>query len=173
MRMMRFLVHFLLVGASAISFACSAPSPGNSESGESEPAAGPGAAEVARAVSAIHAEVMAEVTRRMESAANAQSLLVDLRGYHRETVNRLIGLGRAREGFHRGGKAIVDAAINTSLNRLAPDIMLAFADGQRRFSGDPELARLIADFSAITRYANFDLLREQDPALADEMGIGR
>lgn len=158
---------FLAVALIACLTACSgAPAPESAT--EDNSATAP---EVAREVGAIHAEVMEKMARMMDEAPDVATLLPQVRAYHKQVLDRLHELGRQREGFDRAGRAIVDAAVSSSRLRLAPDIVLTFADGQRRFSGNAELAGLISDLSEITQWVAFDRVRTQKPELARQWGI--
>ena len=66
----------------------------------------------------------------------------------------------------------MDAAITAGLGALSPELYDAFQEGQAYYQAqDLELGNLIAAVNIITQYANFDLLRGQEPEEAARLGL--
>ena len=58
------------------------------------------------------------------------------------------------------------------LNRLPATTFEAYQQTLTDYRDDPDLSDLIASFNIIGQYANFDLLRDQEPDEAARLGIG-
>jgi hypothetical protein len=113
-------------------------------------------------------DVVAVLSVRPEPAA-AAAALADLKDSY---VGQMLALGHRREALDEAGRAEVDAAIRSSLSALPGETFDAYSQASSDYAGDPEVAALIADFNVIGQYANFDLLREQEPEEAARLGVG-
>ena len=128
--------------------------------------------EIGAAVSAAYEEAMIEVTGLLDLRGSAASLRPKVEQLKEKYVARLVTLGKRREALAREGRAVVDAAIAKGLQELPADLCAAFGEGQAYYhSQDLELGNLIASFNIITRYANFDLLRSQEPEEVERLGL--
>ena len=89
-------------------------------------------------------------------------------------IEQLVELGHQREELDESARASVDATILSSVMALPDDTLAEFqAVADHYFdSQDSELYYLITSFNVIGQYANFDLLREQEPDEATRLGIG-
>jgi len=87
-------------------------------------------------------------------------------------VQQMVALGRQRETLDAAGRAEVDARITAALGSLPTATYDAYQQAYADYSGDLEVANLIASFNILGQYANFDLLREQAPDEAARLGIG-
>lgn len=87
-------------------------------------------------------------------------------------VQQMVALGRQREALDAAGRAEVDARITAALGSLPTATYDAYQQAYADYSGDLEVANLIASFNILGQYANFDLLREQAPDEATRLGIG-
>jgi hypothetical protein len=65
----------------------------------------------------------------------------------------------------------VDARITAALGSLPTATYDAYQQAYTDYSGDLEVANLIASFNILGQYANFDLLREQAPDEAARLGV--
>lgn len=87
-------------------------------------------------------------------------------------VQQMVTLGHRREALDGAGRAGVDASITAALSSLPMATYDAYQQAYSDYSGDLEVANLIASFNILGQYANFDLLREQAPDEAARLGIG-
>lgn len=117
---------------------------------------------------AAYGDLVALLADRPEAAA-AVSLVADLKESY---VQQFVALGHRREVLDDAGRAAVDARIRSALAGLPQETFDAYAAAAADYAGDPEVAALIADFNVIGQYANFDLLREQEPEEAARLGVG-
>jgi len=89
------------------------------------------------------------------------------------TVQELVKLGRQYETLNASDRALVDARVTTAYTQAAnTDWYKAFAQTTTYYTtDDPELDKQIRSFNIITQYAFFELLKSQDPAEAQRLGI--
>ncbi|MFH1331039.1 MAG: hypothetical protein ABIJ48_10365 [Actinomycetota bacterium] len=102
----------------------------------------------------------------------AADLAADLADLKEKYVQEMVGLGRQREALPAAGRAAVDARITAALDRLPRATYEAYQQAYSDYSGETEVANLIAAFNIIGQYANFDLLRQQAPDEAERLGVG-
>jgi hypothetical protein len=96
----------------------------------------------------------------------------ELSALKEQYIEELVALGRLREGLSPADRAIVDARIGAALNRIPADVFAGYQQALTDYESDSESAALIRDFNIIGQYANFDLLREQEPEEAARLGLG-
>jgi len=99
----------------------------------------------------------------------AAAWLADLKELY---VQRLVALGHLREALDDVGRAEVDTRIVLALGDLPAETLAAYQVMAADYALHTGVADLIGDFNIIGQYANFDLLREQEPEEAARLGIG-
>jgi hypothetical protein len=124
--------------------------------------------EIAALYTRAYVDVAAVLADRPEPAA-AVGVLSDLKESY---VGQMVALGHRREALDAAGRAEVDARISSALMSLPSETFDAYSAAAADYASDPEAAALIADFNIIGQYANFDLLREQEPEEAARLGVG-
>ncbi len=83
-----------------------------------------------------------------------------------------MALGKQREALDADGRAASDAVVRDGLSSLSPELYAQYQEGQSYYlSQDVELGNLIASFNIITQYADYDLLRSQEPDEAERLGL--
>jgi hypothetical protein len=172
----RFAFAVLVVVAAAAVVACG----GGGEDGPATttpmaatqgPATSP--AELGRQIGDLYVRAMSEVTdmlRDRPSAAESQKSVSDLKETY---VRQLVELGRARESLDAQGRAVADAAISAKINSVANEPWYATYGSvvQHYITQNREFYDLVVSFNIITQYANFDLLKSQEPDEAARLGI--
>ena len=101
--------------------------------------------------------------------ADAAAALASLKEQY---VQQMVALGHRREALDDAGRAAVDARITAALGSLPQATYDAYQEAYADYSGDLDVANLIASFNILGQYANFDLLREQAPDEAARLGVG-
>lgn len=117
---------------------------------------------------AAYGDVVALLADRPDAGTAAEELAALKESY----IQRLVALGREREALSTGDRATVDARINIAVNGVPADVFGAYQETIDAYAGEPEVADLIRSFNIIGQYANFDLLREQEPEEAERLGVG-
>jgi len=117
---------------------------------------------------AAYDDLIALLADRPEAA----TIAADLAALKERYIQEFVALGREREALGAADRASVDARITAALDRLPPATYEAYQQAYADYSGDLEVANLIAAFNIIGQYANFDLLRQQAPDEAERLGLG-
>ena len=122
-------------------------------------------------IGALYVRALSDVTdllREKPPASEAKASVAQLKETY---VQRLVELGRSREALDVAGRASVDAVIRAKLDAIAGEPWYATYDRvvQFYFAEDEELHALIVSFNVIGQYANFDLLRSQEPGEAKRL----
>lgn len=144
---------------------------------EEAPAAAPSPqemtpAELGQAIGTVYVEAMNDVVAAMEGRPPAAEVEPEIAEIQESAVSRLVELGRAREALPPADRATVDAKVRSAVRGLPSETFTAYAEGQNHYlASDRELADLIASFNVLTQYANFDLLKKQEPKEAERLGI--
>jgi hypothetical protein len=123
-------------------------------------------------IGAVYVQAYEDVVTVLAERPDPDTAAVVLADLKEDTIEQMVALGHRRETFDEAGRAVVDAAIRSSLSALSSETFEAYSQAASDYVGDPEVAALIADFNIIGQYANFDLLREQDPEEAARLGVG-
>ena len=119
---------------------------------------------------AVYGDVVATLEDRPEPAVATERLTALKDDY----IERLVALGREREALADADRATVDAKISGAVRSLPEDTLAEFQAAADHYfdSADTEVYDLIGSFNIIGQYANFDLLREQEPDEAARLGVG-
>lgn len=168
------LLALLTVGALLLGAACGSgddtAESGGGDGGETPVATTP--QEIGEQVVAIYNETMAEAVDLMESRPDAATLTSELETLKEQAIEKLVALGKAREALDEAGRAESDAVVRAGLAAVPPKVYDAYAEGQSHYlAQDMELGNLIASFNIITQYADYDLLRQQEPDEAERLGL--
>lgn len=180
---MRRKIHpwMVLVFAVCLTAACGADqeagaaSEGAADQGEEAAAQEPGGmtpAELGDAIGGLYVEAMEDVVAAMEGQPEPDELRPEVGRLKETYVARMVELGRAREALDEADRATVDSHVGMAVRGVPSETFSAYAEGQRHYMDvDRELADEIAAFNVLTQYANFDLLKKQEPAEAERLGI--
>lgn len=130
-------------------------------------------AELGKSIFAVAQDSIQQVTKLTESHPAAASVKPKVAEIKEAAVQKLVVLGRQVEGLSTSDRAQVDAAVSSAYNTAAnSDWYKAYAKTTTLYtSEDPELDKQLRSFNIITQYAFFDLLKKQEPAEAQRLGI--
>jgi hypothetical protein len=125
--------------------------------------------EIAASYLAAYDDVIAALADRPERAVATDRLTALQADY----IDRMVALGHEREALDDAGRATVDAKISGAVMRLPEDTLAEYQAAADHYfdSQDTELYDLILAFNIIGQYANFDLLRDQEPDEAARLGL--
>lgn len=116
---------------------------------------------------AVYADVVTTLADRPDVATAAAELAALKESY----VQQLVELGREREALDTSQRAVIDLIVLNALNRLPEETLSAYQEAFEFYFDDPEVRDLISDFNIIGQYADFELLREQEPEEAARLGV--
>jgi hypothetical protein len=146
----------------------SAPAGGPS----ARPAPEPGPAEaLGQKIAAAYFTTLERVADMLKDRRPAEDLKPMLLGLKTGTIDIMIGLGREREALSSKDRAVVDRILANRITLLQTDLLKRFREGQANYRENAELFKLIASFTDVARYADFDLLKQQLPEEAARLGI--
>ena len=180
-------VYRVLFLVALASLAAASACGGNSESSNGDVTRAPagdaslGAAQPARmspaelgdAVFARASEGIQKVTKLVEGHPPAAEVKPRVAELKEATIQQLVSLGRQYETLGATDRAQVDARVNLGFDQASnSDWYKAYARTTSLYmSEDAELSKQIQSFNTITQYAFFELLKKQEPADAQRLGI--
>ncbi|HUX06306.1 MAG TPA: hypothetical protein VMX35_03245 [Acidobacteriota bacterium] len=170
--MLRRIGVFALLLAAIAFAACGGE---QAEQQESEAAAEEAQAEmtpeqIGNAAGRLYAHAMQEVVDLLEGQPEAEEVTPKLEELKESYVQKLVELGHKREALDESGRSVVNRTTMAFLGNISPDLYEAYRAAQRNYAGS-ETGNLIASFNTITQYMNFDLLKKQEPAEAERLGL--
>ncbi len=131
--------------------------------------------QLGEAIGAAWTEAMQKLNTILEGQPEASAVQSQVAELKEEYVQKLVAFGEQRETLDTATKAEVDAAILEAFNRAAgTDWYTTYMSNYEAYaylSGDVEFTNLVADFHILAQYANFDLLKSQEPEEAARLGI--
>lgn len=132
----------------------------------------PSADQLGDEIAAVYLSVYDDVVAALEDRpdpAEAEAQLTELKD---TAIERLVALGHRREALDAASRAGIDGTVSSALMRLPETTLAEYQAAIDHYANEPELADLIRSFNIIGQYANFDLLRQQEPDEAARLGIG-
>jgi hypothetical protein len=124
-------------------------------------------------IGALYVQALSEVTDLLRDKPAPAQVSASVERLKETYVRQLVELGRAREALDASGRAGVDAAIRAKVDAIAGEPWYANYGEvtQHYLAQDADLHALVVSFNVIGQYANFDLLREQEPDEARRLGV--
>jgi len=133
------------------------------------------AGELGKAVGVLWVEAMQKLNTLVADFPSAAEASDGVTALQEEYIQKLVALGEQREALDDSGKAEADSAIAAALSAAANEdwytTYLNNYDAYGYEGGDVDFVNLIGSFNILTQYANFDLLKKQEPAEATRLGI--
>lgn len=112
------------------------------------------------------------VTKLLASKPDAAAALPKVKELKEQTIQKLVELGRLREAMNAADRANVDRGIQSALMACAREPWYAtYGELSTHYFKDQDMQRTLASFNIIGQYANFDLLKSQEPDEATRLGI--
>ncbi len=125
----------------------------------------------------VYVDAMAEANTLLEGTPLASEVESDLAGVKERAIEKLVVLGHGIAEMSEGNRAIVEATVRQSLSTMRQDpetkgIYDAYQAVWKAYhQGDAALFYDIKSLNILTQYAFFDLLRAEEPAEADRLGV--
>jgi hypothetical protein len=128
--------------------------------------------ELGKRAGALYHEAMAEISKLLGSKPDISLIRQPIYDLKERIINELVSLGKTREARDAQRRQKIDAMISNALMSVNMSHFQAFQDAVTFYRPkDNDLANTIAKFNIITQYANFDLLKKQEPKEAERLGI--
>lgn len=130
-------------------------------------------AELGEAIGVLYVDALRDLGKLLQPRPSAAELQPKVAALKETYITKLVELGKKRQALSAADRSTVDARLRTAINGVPSDVYTAFSEGLSYYqkAGDPKLAELIQDFNIITQYADFDLLKKQEPEEAKRLGI--
>lgn len=129
-------------------------------------------AEMGENIGDIYEKAMKELTELLKEKPEAAQVKSQVEQLKEAYIQQLIALGKQREALEAAGRSAVDTQLRMKMNSSynAP-WYTAFNEIQQHYFSDRDFHKIIVSFNIITQYANFDLLKKQEPEEALRLGI--
>jgi hypothetical protein len=118
-------------------------------------------------IGVTYVEAIEELVALLRDRPSGPSALASVQELKESNVQEFVELGRLREALNAADRAAVDARIGVGVGGISSDLFAEYQEIQADYrTTDAEIAEVVSSFNIITQYANFDLLKEQEPGEA-------
>ncbi|MGW8316574.1 MAG: hypothetical protein ACWGNV_13310 [Bacteroidales bacterium] len=129
--------------------------------------------EIGAAVSDLYVQAMTDLNTLLENEPPADEVKDDIAALKEKYVQQLVKYGQEREEMDESDRSKMDLAIRLGLNDVYDDQTYTdYSEHINNYFDDTDVRELLSSFNILTQYANFDLLRQQEPEEAQRLGIG-
>jgi hypothetical protein len=155
------------------------PAPSNSGSTPVEPTSVPEQPkaqtpqELGNEIGQVYVGALEDVTKLVASkppAADVKAKVADLK---EKVIQQLVELGQKRDGMSEADRQTVTNRISMALSSIGSAAWYTqFSEAVSYYNKeDSDLSALLASFNIIGQYAQFELLKQQEPKEAERLGI--
>ncbi len=120
-------------------------------------------------------EAIQKLNTLLESRPEPGAVRSQVESLKEEYIQKFLVYGQQKEAMSNSDKSQVDSAAFTALVATEDtEWYAAYMANWQHYSdagGDLEFTNLLADFNILTQYADFELLKTQDPEEAARLGI--
>jgi len=128
--------------------------------------------EIGAAVSEIYVQAMTDLTGLLQDNPPAAEVEPKIASLKEEYIQKLIKYGEKREALEESDRSKMDLAIRLGLNDVYKDQVYAnYSEAVNTYFNEETVRELLASFNILTQYANFELLKQQEPDEAQRLGI--
>ncbi|MGD9344400.1 MAG: hypothetical protein PVH84_00965 [Candidatus Aminicenantes bacterium] len=178
-------IHFLklfvlVVVISTVAFGCGGSKEQSSTAETADESGAPKAenskemspSELGQEIADLYAKAMTELTDMLKDKPAVDEVKTKVEDLKEVYVKKLVEYGRKREAFDAPGRASVDSQIRMKASSMYKQpVWTSYNDIQQHYFQDRDFHKIIMSFNIITQYANFDLLKKQEPDEAMRLGI--
>ncbi|MFC2165795.1 hypothetical protein ACFLT2_12480 [Acidobacteriota bacterium] len=171
---------FLVVVVSAVAFGCGGGKEQSSPVETAERQVAPkveksselSPTELGQKIADLYAKAMTDLTDMLKEKPSVDEVQSKVKVMKEDYVAKLVEFGRKREALDASGKATVDSKLRMKMSSLYKDpVFTDFNEIQKHYFQNKEFHKIVMSFNIITQYADFDLLKKQDPEEAERLGI--
>jgi hypothetical protein len=128
--------------------------------------------EIGNQVGDIYLKAMQDITGLLKDKPEASTMKPRVEGMKEMYVQELVALGKLRKKFSDNEKGIIDSKLSQKVYSAGNQPWYAtFNEIQQHYFSDQEFHKLVIGFNIITQYADFELLKKQEPEEAARLGI--
>jgi hypothetical protein len=169
-----------LLAVSVTAFGCGGSEEGNADAPSSEYAAPTqtdkapelSPMEIGQEIAGLYEKTMKEVTNLLQEKPAVAEVQTQVETLKEECVQKMVELGKLREALEESEKATADLQIRLKMNAVYKEpFYTTYNDIQQHYFQDKEFHKTVMSFNIISQYANFDLLKKQEPEEAQRLGI--
>lgn len=180
MKIQAFKLCLLVAVMSTLTFGCgggkeqSAPAEATEKSAPSkaEKSEKMSPAELGQKIADVYEKAMTDITDMLKDKPAVDEVQTKVEDLKETYVAKLVELGRMREALDASGKASVDSQLSIKMNSMyGQPVWDIYNEIHQHYFKNKELHKIIMSFNIITQYANFDLLKKQEPEEATRLGI--
>jgi hypothetical protein len=115
-------------------------------------------------------EDVAQLVADKPPAAEVKTRVAELK---EQVIQQLVALGKKREAMSAADRKTVTARISMALGNIgSADWYTKYSEAVSHYNKeDSELSTMLASFNIIGQYAQFELLKQQEPKEAERLGI--
>lgn len=129
-------------------------------------------AELGKKIGDLYVQALSEVTEMLKEKPEVAEVRPQVEQLKEKYIQQLVELGRKREALDSSARAAADSQIMIKVNALSRESWYAtFNEVQQHYFQDRDFHKLVIGFNIIGQYANFDLLKKQEPEEAQRLGI--
>ena len=128
--------------------------------------------EIGQKIGAIYVQSMSDVTELLKDKPEFSEIRGEVETLREQCIRELVELGKLREALDAAGRAGVDRQVSLKVNSLYNDpLFTTYNEIQQHYFKDQEFHKIVMSFNIITQYADFELLKKQEPEEAARLGI--
>lgn len=131
--------------------------------------------ELADAVFAIWSESLQQLNVLLDDLPEPTTVEAEVRSLKEESIRELVALGRIRETLTTSDRESIDSRLWSNLYATEDEGWYQlYADIHKAYiyaNADVDFCNLVQSFNILTQYADFALLKEQEPEEAARLGI--
>ncbi|THB64030.1 MAG: hypothetical protein D6E12_15770 [Desulfovibrio sp.] len=159
-------------GSTSESASASESSSADEAEAESASSAPSSPADVADAIVSIYNEGLDAVAGMADNPPPLAEAKSQLEALKEDMISRLVELGGIKQSMSDTDKAQVNSALTSAFMRIDPGKFEQFSQVIEHYRAeDNDFANFLSSFNIITQYADYDLLKEQEPEEAARLGI--
>lgn len=133
---------------------------------------------LASAIAKAYNKAMIKLADIIKDKPDADQIRGEVESHKEETIKEMVALGKRLAAMDKKGRSQVNIALMREIGALQNELAFKTAwqvmnDVQMHYSkqGKYKLSNLISSFNIITQYAQFDLLKKQNPKEAERLKI--
>ena len=132
-----------------------------------------GASEIGQQAGDLYVRALSDLTDLLKAKPEVSQVKPRVQDLREIYIRKLVELGKARETLDAAGRSTVDTAIRTKVDSISKESWYTTFNElqQYYFAKDQDFHKLVLSFNVIGQYANFDLLKRQEPQEAKRLGI--
>lgn len=121
----------------------------------------------------VYVGALEDVSKLVAAKPPAAEVKAKVAALKEQVIQKLVELGKKREALSEADRATVTSRISMALSSIgSADWYTKYSEAVSHYNTeDAELSSLLASFNIIGQYAQFELLKQQEPQEAERLGI--